>query len=363
MSSDTESIDVSDMQAGTITTSVVRIKVRPENPVDFPKLTKGVDHLADSDHTIVVSMPTGREFTIAGPNELHLRTCIKGLEDDAGIPLVTDDPTVSLRESVGAEMSQAFVMAKSPNKRNRICIRADPIDPKLSKAIEAGIFKGKDARDIIRTLRRDYGWNEGMFWAFSDKGSNILYDNTGGGIQYLDEVKDSIIRGFMLATDEGPLCGEPMRSVRLSVADALLHADSFYRGANQIVETARRAMYGAFLSSEPIFLEPIYSVEIQTPAEEADAIQSLLVSNGGTLVSKTDGSDGLQSLQGSLPVRGSFGFADIPQTSVQLMLSSWEPMPFGNALQSDQGKETIDQIRKSKGMGALQGPESYIDQD
>lgn len=48
--------------------------------------------------------------------------------------------------------------------------------------------------------------------------ANLLVDQTKA-VQYLNEIKDSVISGFQWATREGPIAEEPMRSVRFNILD------------------------------------------------------------------------------------------------------------------------------------------------
>ena len=45
------------------------------------------------------------------------------------------------------------------------------------------------------------------------------------GVQYLNEIKDSVVAGFQWATKEGVMCDENMRGVRFNIHDVTLHAD------------------------------------------------------------------------------------------------------------------------------------------
>ena len=76
------------------------------------------------------------EHIIAGAGELHLEICLKDLEEDhAGIPIKVSDPVVSYRETVSEE-SSLTCLAKSPNKHNRIFMRAAPMPDGLAEAID-----------------------------------------------------------------------------------------------------------------------------------------------------------------------------------------------------------------------------------
>lgn len=76
------------------------------------------------------------EHIVAGAGELHLEICIKDLiEDHACIPLKTSDPVVSYRESVSEE-SAITCLSKSPNKHNRLFMRACPLPDGIAADID-----------------------------------------------------------------------------------------------------------------------------------------------------------------------------------------------------------------------------------
>ena len=65
-----------------------------------------------------------------------MEICLKDLEEDhACIPLKKSDPVVSYRETVGAESSQ-MCLSKSPNKHNRLFMKAAPFPDGLAEDID-----------------------------------------------------------------------------------------------------------------------------------------------------------------------------------------------------------------------------------
>ena len=48
--------------------------------------------------------------------------------------------------------------------------------------------------------------------------------------------------------------------------DAAIADEPLARGGGQLIPTARRVCYSAFLMATPRLMEPVYYVEIQTPA-------------------------------------------------------------------------------------------------
>merc|ERR1712137_914061 len=114
-------------------------------------------------------------------------------------------------------------------------------------------------------------------WSFGPEGTgpNLLMDCTKA-VQYLNEIKDSVIAGFQWASKEGVLCEENMRGVRYNIYDVTLHADAIHRGGGQIIPTARRVIYASQLTAAPRLLEPVYLVEIQCPEVAVGGIYGVL---------------------------------------------------------------------------------------
>ena len=71
-----------------------------------------------------------------GAGELHLEICLKDLEEDhACIPLKKSDPVVSYRETVSEE-SDKMCLSKSPNKHNRLFLKAVSFPEGLAEDID-----------------------------------------------------------------------------------------------------------------------------------------------------------------------------------------------------------------------------------
>lgn len=115
---------------------VVRVAVECKNASDLPKLVEGLKRLAKSDPMVQCTIEESGEHIIAGAGELHLEICLKDLEEDhAGIPIKKSDPVVSYRETVSEE-SSITCLSKSPNKHNRLFMKANVMPDDLPAAIE-----------------------------------------------------------------------------------------------------------------------------------------------------------------------------------------------------------------------------------
>jgi U5 small nuclear ribonucleoprotein component len=117
------------------------------------------------------------------------------------------------------------------------------------------------------------------------------------------------LQGFGWASREGPLCDEPMRNVKFKVLDATIAAEPIQRGGGQIIPTARRVAYSAFLMATPRLMEPVYAVEIMAPVDCVPAIYTVLGRRRGHVTSEgpRPGTP-LHMLTAFVPVIDSFGF-------------------------------------------------------
>jgi len=268
---------------------------------------------------------------------------------------------VSFRETVSAKSTQT-VLAKSPNKHNRLWLTAEPMSDGLSDEIEKGLITPRDdVKKRARVLAEKYGWDlteARKIWAFGPEttGANLLVD-VSKGVQYLNEIKDSFVAAFQWGTKEGVLCEENMRAIRFNVMDVTLHSDAIHRGGGQIIPTARRVLYAAQLVSAPRIMEPVYLVEIQCPEAAMGGIYSTLNRRRGHVISEEQRpGTPLYNVKAYLPVMESFGFtADLrSQTSgqafPQCVFDHWQVMP-GDPLDST-GKifPIISATRKRKGL-------------
>ncbi|PSS25650.1 hypothetical protein M430DRAFT_134289 [Amorphotheca resinae ATCC 22711] len=378
------------LKSGTLTTSetahnlkvmkfsvspVVQRSVEVKNAQDLPKLVEGLKRLSKSDPCVLTFISESGEHVVAGAGELHLEICLKDLEEDhAGVPLRISDPVVSYRETVTGKSSMT-ALSKSPNKHNRLYMVAEPLDEEVSKEIEAGkIGPRDDFKARARILADEHGWDvtdARKIWCFGPdtNGANLLVDQTKA-VQYLNEIKDSVVSGFQWATREGPIAEEPMRSIRFNILDVTLHADAIHRGGGQVIPTARRVLYAATLLAEPGLLEPVFLVEIQVPENAMGGVYGVLTRRRGHVFNEEQRpGTPLFTIKAYLPVMESFGFnADLRshtsgQAFPQSVFDHWQILPGGSPIDgTSKVGQVVQEMRKRKGLKVeVPGYENYYD--
>jgi len=348
---------------------VVRVAVQPKNPNDLPKLVEGLKRLSKSDPLVQCSMEESGEHIIAGCGELHIEICLKDLQEDFmnGAAINISDPVVSYRETVTQESSRT-VMSKSPNKHNRLYMKAEPmgyglddIQTPLADAIEEGEVKADmDPKARTRVLVDKFGWEKSQtqkIWCFGPDGTgpNIVVDVTVG-VQYLNEIKDSVVAGWQWVCKEGPLCDETLRDVMIKIQDVTLHADTIHRGGGQIIPTARRVFLAAMMTAQPRLMEPVFMVEIQCPENAMGGVYSSLNRKRGTVVEETNRpGTPLYNVKAYLPVSESFGFTGFlrqntaGQAFPQMVFHHWDVMN-GDPFSDEKTMEIVLTARKRKGL-------------
>ena len=354
---------------------VVTVSIEANDPRELPKLVEGMQliELVDPSVKTKIDEETG-EYLFSGTGELHLEIAVKDLQDMQNIQVKQSDPIVTFRESIEG-VTKEPVLAKSPNKHNRLYVVAGPLSIEVTHAIESGeIGPYVDGKEIAQILRNN-GWDKEdarNVWGLApeDDGPNIFIDRTKG-VQYLREVQDYIVQGFRWSSTEGPLCGEPYYGIKFALTDCSLHEDTFHRGVGQIMPVARRACYGAILSSRPILLEPIYKIQVIVPEKYVGSVYKVIAKRRGKIIdSITKEGTPMMIIIGEIPVTESLGInTELKSESSgfafsQLLFSHWERVP-GNVMDKNGGlaRQFVENTRKRKGMHSVSPPlpDEYID--
>lgn len=381
------------VKSGTITTSetacciktmkfavspVVRVAVSVKNSADLPKLVEGLKKLSKSDPMVRCETTEAGEHIIAGCGELHLEICLKDLADDfmKGAPITTSEPVVTYCETVTTESTE--VLSKSANKHNRLFAIASPLSDEICAMFdEESVGPNMDIKDRSKIMREHpaWGWEEASapqkIWCFGDDniGPNIMVEKTVG-VAYLNEIKDSVVGGFKWACNEGPMCEERVRGLKMTINDVTLHADAIHRGMGQISPVARRVTYAGIYQANPALLEPIFLVNITCPQGIVGSIYNVLSMRRGNVFDEGESmAGGVANMKAYLPVGESFGFSQSLAEATsgaafsQLMFDHWQMLDGGDFKDptSRLGK-IINAIRIRKNMpGELPPLDRYLD--
>lgn len=309
------------------TTSVIKIAVEPVNPSELPKMLDGLRKVNKSYPSLTTKVEESGEHVILGTGELYLDCVMHDLRKMySEIDIKVADPVVTFCETV-VETSSLKCFAETPNKKNKITMIAEPLEKGLAEDIENEVVQITwNRKKLGEFFQTKYDWDllaARSIWAFGPDatGPNILVDDTLPSEvdkALLGSVKDSIVQGFQWGTREGPLCDELIRNVKFKILDAVVAQEPLHRGGGQIIPTARRVVYSAFLMATPRLMEPYYFVEVQAPADCVSAVYTVLARRRGhvTQDAPIPGSP-LYTIKAFIPAIDSFGFETDLRTHTQ----------------------------------------------
>src|SRR5271170_5594230 len=332
------------------TQSVFKVAVEPINPSELPKMLDGLRKINKSYPLITTKVEESGEHVVLGTGELYMDCVLHDLRRlYAEMELKVSDPVTRFSETV-VETSAIMCYAITPNKKNKITMIAEPLEPGIAEDIEAGRVRIRDpVRKVGQFFEENYGWDKlagRSIWAFGpdEMGPNILQDDTlpsNVDKKMLKTVQESIKQGFSWGTREGPLCEEPIRNTKFRLTNVELASEAIYRGGGQIIPTARRAVYSSFLMASPRLMEPIYTCAMMGPADSVASLYTVLLKRRGHVLS--DGpiaGTPLYAARALIPVIDSFGFeTDLRihtqgQANVSLVFEKWSVVP-GDPLDRD----------------------------
>ena len=322
---------------------IVKIAAEPLNPGELPKMVEGLRKLNRSYPALSTKVEESGEHTIFGTGELYLDSAMRDLREIyADIEVKVADPVVSFCETV-VETSALQCYAVTPNGKNKLTVVAEPLDQGLAEDIETGeVSLEWPRKKVAGFFQEKYDWDilaARNVWAFGpdSNGPNVFLDDTLAGEVdkgLMSSIRASVVQGFQWGAREGPLCDEPMRSVKFKLVDAEVATEPISRGGGQVIPTARRACYSAFLTATPRIMEPVYYVEIQTPAECIQAIYTVLAKRRGHVTADIPKpGTPIFIVKAFLPVMESFGFETDLRLSTQgqafclSLFDHWQVVP------------------------------------
>ncbi|MBI2632184.1 elongation factor EF-2 [Candidatus Pacearchaeota archaeon] len=322
---------------------------------DLPKLIEVLRKVAKEDPSIKIEIneETG-ENLMSGMGELHLEIIEGRIKTEKGLEVKMGSPIVVYRESIAKTSPEVEV--RTPNGHNIFFFSMEPLENEVYDAIERGEIPEmrlkKKAEEMWKKLSSLGISNEEARQYQEIYKGNVFQDRTRG-IVLLPEVIESIIDGWRLVVDGGPLAKEPLMKTKLILHDAKLHVDHMHRGPAQIYPAVRLGMFDSVRKGGAIVLEPIQTHLIEVPVDFMGAVTSLIGSKRGVLIDvQQEGNDTF--IKAKIPVAEMIGWSNDLRSSTEgrgvssLMDQEFQKMPL--ELQAD----VIRKIRQRKGLAENQ---------
>jgi elongation factor 2 len=302
---------------------VVTLAVEPKNPQEIPLLLDALEKLAAEDPNLKVTADkqTG-EYLLSGMGELHLEIAIHQLKSD-GLNVTVSSPRVVYSETV--QKKGTVALAKSPNKLNSFWVQVMPETEENEHPAD------EDAGSVLSV----------------DEHRNVLLDCSGKTEGVSEQTLEAIIAGFEYACRDGPLCGEPVRHLKVNIIN--LQTNQSSEEGSEVMHGVGKAVFGSFLTADPALLEPIYKIIISVASELSGECSRMLAMRRGK-VTLFEQKGLLNIISGFIPVSETFDFSKELRSATsgrafwQTFFDHWERMPQKLTLQ------VITDLRKRKGL-------------
>lgn len=341
---------------------VITIAVEAKHPRDLPKLVEALRRMSIEDPNLVIRInEESGEMLLAGMGVLHLEIATTLLQQQ-GLEIVTSEPLTSYRETIIGKAGP--VMAKSPNRHNKVFVRIEPLSPDVIELIRTNrINENMDPKEMAKMLR-EHGWEteEARRVVQVDSRGNMFVDATKG-VQFLQESLDSMLAGFNDVMTNGPLAYEYCRGFKIILTHYVPHEDPAHRTYAQLMPATRRAILGAALSANPILLEPILGIEVKCPSEQIGAVAGVISSKRGKMLNVTQ-KGVLSIVDGEVPASETFDLSETMRGATagkaiwNTHFKSWAPVPRSLLL------TIVTDIRKRKGLNPEPPkPAEFIDNE
>ncbi len=334
---------------------VITKSIEVTKSADLPKLIEVLRKVAKEDPSIKVEIneETG-ENLISGMGELHLEIIEGRIKTEKGLEVKTGHPIVVYRESV--TKASGKVEIRTPNGHNIFVFSIAPLEDEIYNAIERGeISEERLKKRAEKTWKKlsEFGMSNNEARQVREIYKGNIFEDATRGIVLLGELIDSMMDGWKLVVDSGPLAREPLMKSKLILHDAKIHVDHMHRGPAQIYPAVRKGMFEGMSKSGAAILEPIQTHMIEAPVEFMGTVTQLVGSKRGVLIDVTQ--EGVEVvITAQIPVAEMIGWSnDLRSATEGRGVSSLSDQHF-QKLPRELQENVIKKIRDRKGLSENQ---------
>ena len=266
--------------------------IKAVNEADTEKMMAALTRMRQEDPTWVVEQSKElRQTLVHGQGEFHLRTLKWRLENNDKIAVEFIEPKIPYRETITKAARADYRHKKQSGGAGQFGEVHLIVEPYSDGMPDPTVYKfdGQEIRVNVRNKEEIP-----LEW-----GGKLVFINSvvGGAIDA--RFMPAILKGIMSRMEQGPLTGSYARDVRVIVYDGKMHpVDS---NELSFMLAGRNAFSIAFKNANPKLLEPIYDVEVFTPADKMGDVMSDLQGRRGMIVGMSS-ENGYEKLQAKVPL-------------------------------------------------------------
>ena len=274
---------------------VIDVAVEPKTKAEQDKMSLALAKLAEEDPTFTVRTDheTGQTI-IAGMGELHLEIIVDRLLREFKVEANVGKPQVAYREAPGHDVDRAE-----------------------GKFVRQSGGRGQYGHAVIKLEK-------------GEEGSGYEFVNAIVGGVVPKEYIPSIDKGIQEALETGVIAGYPVVDVKVTLFDGSYHEVDSSEAAFKIAGSM--AIKDALKKSDPILLEPMMAVEVETPEQYMGDVMGNLSGRRGQIQGMDDRS-GNKVIRAKVPLGEMFGYATDLRSQTQgrasytMQFDCYEPAP------------------------------------
>jgi elongation factor G len=280
---------------------VIELSIKAKDKEMQARMSKGLARFIKEDPTFhLFTDEESGETRIAGMGELHLEIYVERLKREYKAEVEVGAPQVNYRETIRGEAKFEYTHKKQSGGSGQF-----------------GKVAGK-----IKFLTDERKERE-------DQVFRMVNEIKGGSIP--NEFIPSCEKGFNDVMNKGPLAAFPVINVEAYLQDGQSHdvdsSDLAFRIA------ARMAMRQAIKDAQPVLLEPIMKVEVETPQDFQGFVIGDLSSRRGVILGSEATDTGDAIINAHVPLSEMFGYATVLRSGTagkagySMEFAKYEPCP------------------------------------
>jgi elongation factor G len=252
--------------------SVIRQAVEPKTKADQEKMGMALSRLAAEDPSFRVQTDEESGQTIiGGQGELHLEIIVDRMKREFGVEANVGKPQVAYRETIRKTVEEAE-----------------------GKFVRQSGGKGQYGHVVLKVEPQEAG-----------KGFEFVDAIKGGVVprEYIPAVEKGVIE----ALSQGVLAGYPVVDVKVT-----LHFGSYHDVDSNEMAFKMAAIFGfkeGCRKAQPVILEPMMAVEVETPEDYAGSVMGDLSSRRGMVQGMDDMVGGGKAIKAEVPLSEMFGYS------------------------------------------------------
>ena len=250
---------------------VIHVAVEPKTKADQEKMGLALGRLAQEDPSFRVrSDEESGQTIISGMGELHLDIIVDRMKREFNVEASVGAPQVAYREAIKKKIEVEGKFVKQSGGKGQY----------------------------------------GHVWLIMEP------NEAGKGFEFVDQIKGGTVprefipaveKGLLETIPSGVLAGFPVVDVKVTLFDGSYHdVDS---NENAFKMAASMAFKDGMRKADPILLEPIMAVEIETPEDYMGDVMGDLSSRRGVIQGMEDMASGGKAIRAEVPLSEMFGYA------------------------------------------------------